>query len=152
MRSYSDKSPEVIEFFHPLTIIVGANGSGKTTIIEALKFACTGSLPPLSDLGRSFVHDPKVVGQALVKGQIKLGFRTAEEQPVLTIRSFQLAQQKNKRQFKQLETVLRTLDTHNKQVSISKKCADMDKAIPQLMGVSRAVLENVIFWFADLHG
>ena len=82
VRSYSDKAPQVIEFFQPLTIIVGANGSGKTvckcslsvtyfvkgygfdpvaqTIIEALKFACTGVQPPLSDGGKSFVHDPKV--------------------------------------------------------------------------------------------
>jgi hypothetical protein len=30
IRSYSDQSAEVIEFFKPLTIIVGANGSGKT--------------------------------------------------------------------------------------------------------------------------
>lgn len=30
VRSYSDKQPETIEFFKPLTIIVGANGSGKT--------------------------------------------------------------------------------------------------------------------------
>ncbi len=27
-------------------MIVGQNGSGKTTIIECLKYACTGKLPP----------------------------------------------------------------------------------------------------------
>jgi hypothetical protein len=35
------------------------------TIIESLKFACTGQQPPLSDGGKSFVHDPKVTTKPL---------------------------------------------------------------------------------------
>lgn len=50
---------QVIEFYSPLTMIVGANGCGKTTIIECLKYACTGMLPPGARSGQSFVHDPK---------------------------------------------------------------------------------------------
>ncbi|RYH29590.1 hypothetical protein EON65_07945 [archaeon] len=46
IRSFSPNNDENIEFYSPLTMIVGANGCGKTTIIESLKFACTGSLPP----------------------------------------------------------------------------------------------------------
>lgn len=42
IRSFSPYDEEVIEFFHPLTVIVGANGCGKTTIIECLKYACDG--------------------------------------------------------------------------------------------------------------
>jgi DNA repair protein RAD50 len=60
VRSYSHERAETIKFLKPLTIIVGANGCGKTTIIESLKFACTGQHPPLSNNGSSFVHDPKV--------------------------------------------------------------------------------------------
>ena len=30
-------------------------------------------------------------------------------------------------------------------VSLTKKCADMDKEIPEMMQVSKAILENVIF-------
>lgn len=44
-------------------MIVGANGCGKTTIIECLKYACTGALPPGARNGQSFVHDPKVCGK-----------------------------------------------------------------------------------------
>jgi recombinational DNA repair ATPase RecF len=44
----------------PLTLIVGANGCGKTTIIECLKAATTGELPPNSQRGQYFVNDPKV--------------------------------------------------------------------------------------------
>lgn len=145
VRSYSDREPEVIEFLKPLTIIVGANGSGKTTIIEALKFACTGSIPPLGDGGKSFVHDPMMVGQESVKAQIKLGFCTVDDRPVLAIRSFQLLQKKTKREFKNLESILRSVNDENQQVSISHRCADMEKQVPMLMGVSKAVLENVIF-------
>lgn len=36
---------QTIEFYTPMTIILGQNGSGKTTIIECLKYACTGKLP-----------------------------------------------------------------------------------------------------------
>lgn len=90
IRSYSDKSEEVIEFFKPLTIIVGSNGSGKTTIIEALKFATTGVQPPLSDSGKNFVHDPKIVGSGLVKAGIKFSFVTATGEPFLSHRIFQV--------------------------------------------------------------
>ena len=35
-----------VKFFRPFTLITGQNGAGKTTIIEALKYASTGVLPP----------------------------------------------------------------------------------------------------------
>lgn len=53
---------------------------------------------------------------------------------------------KNKQEFKKLEQVLKAKDERTGQeISINKNCADMDKHLPQLMGVSNAVLENVIF-------
>jgi DNA repair protein RAD50 len=33
---------QTIRFFEPLTVISGVNGSGKTSIIEILRFATTG--------------------------------------------------------------------------------------------------------------
>jgi hypothetical protein len=60
VRAYSPDVEQVIQFFHPLTIIVGSNGSGKTTIIEALRFATTGTAPETSERGKNFVHDPRV--------------------------------------------------------------------------------------------
>ncbi|KAI4166030.1 MAG: hypothetical protein LQ342_000461 [Letrouitia transgressa] len=58
VRSFDNTRPEVISFHTPLTLIVGYNGSGKTTIIECLKYATTGDLPPNSK-GGAFIHDPK---------------------------------------------------------------------------------------------
>jgi len=145
IRSYDPNEPVRIKFFKPLTIIVGQNGSGKTTIIEALKFACTGEPPPLSEKGKTFVHDPKRAGAMIVKGQIKMSFRTRQGKTMLAIHSMQLTQKKNSRQLKSIDGVIRFQGEGGKTVALSKKCADMKKAIPQLLGVSRAILENVIF-------
>jgi DNA repair protein RAD50 len=60
------------------------------TIIECLKQACTGELPPNTRSGQSFVHDPKVAGETEVRAQIKLRFRTATGAPVVVCRSFQV--------------------------------------------------------------
>ncbi len=60
IRSFGPNVENVIEFHTPLTIIVGHNGAGKTTIIECLKYATTGEMPPNSK-GGAFVHDPKVM-------------------------------------------------------------------------------------------
>lgn len=67
MRSFDPRQVHIIQFFKPLTVIVGHNGSGKTvcharltqTIVECLKYAATGDLPP-NTKGGSFVHDPTV--------------------------------------------------------------------------------------------
>lgn len=52
IRSFSPREEKTIKFFKPLTIIVGDNGCGKTTIIECLKAGCTGNLPPNCSSGQ----------------------------------------------------------------------------------------------------
>lgn len=60
IRSYStDISRSQTLDFYPLTLIVGHNGSGKTSIIEALKFIIAGEEPPLSDSRRNFINTSK---------------------------------------------------------------------------------------------
>lgn len=59
IRNFGDDNEDsLIRFSCPLTLILGPNGTGKTTIIEALKYATTGEYPPGSDKGKSFIHDP----------------------------------------------------------------------------------------------
>jgi DNA repair protein RAD50 len=62
VRSFSPHNQVALEFEKPLSLIVGHNGAGKTTVIECLKQATTGSMPPNAKNGQSFVHDPQVRG------------------------------------------------------------------------------------------
>ncbi|CAI9775595.1 unnamed protein product [Fraxinus pennsylvanica] len=143
IRSFDPENKNVITFFKPLTLIVGPNGAGKTTIIECLKVACTGELPPNARSGHSFIHDPKVAGETETKAQIKLRFKTAAGKDVLT-------QKATKMEYKAIESVLQTINPHTgEKVCLSYRCADMDREIPALMGVSKAILENVIFVHQD---
>jgi DNA repair protein RAD50 len=145
VRSFSPQEQHVIEFYSPLTLIVGHNGAGKTTIIECLKYATTGDLPPNSK-GGAFIHDPKMANEREVKAQIKLKFKNVSGKQLVCTRSLQLTQRAKKIEMKTLESVLMTKDpTTGEKVSLSGRCADLDKEMPLQLGVSKAILENVIF-------
>ncbi|KAJ7780695.1 AAA domain-containing protein [Mycena maculata] len=149
IRSFDDKQISVIEFFSPVTVIVGHNGSGKTTIIECLKYATTGDQPP-NTRGGAFIHDPKMANEKEVKAQVKLRFHAANGARMLAVRNLSVTVKKTAGlTMKTLESILALADNDSgkggKRGVISTKCAEMDAEIPQLLGVSKAVLENVIF-------
>lgn len=148
IRSFDDKQISVIEFFNPVTVIVGHNGSGKTTIIECLKYATTGDQPP-NTRGGAFIHDPKMANEKEVKAQVKLRFNAANGQKMLAVRNLSVTMKKTSGMtMKTLESILAVADEAQqgkKRGVISTKCAEMDTEIPQLLGVSKSVLENVIF-------
>jgi DNA repair protein RAD50 len=163
IRSFDDKQLLVIEFFSPVTVIVGHNGSGKTTIIECLKYATTGEQPP-NTRGGAFVHDPKMANEKEVKAQVKLRFTAANGTSMLAVRNLSVTVKKTSGlTMKTLENIL-ALEGNGttgkvcpmvaasspeihvfQRAVISTKCAELDAEIPQLLGVSKAVLENVIF-------
>ncbi|KAF7987104.1 hypothetical protein HWV62_291 [Athelia sp. TMB] len=149
IRSFDDKQISVIEFFSPVTVIVGHNGSGKTTIIECLKYATTGDQPP-NTRGGAFVHDPKMANEKEVKAQVKLRFHAANGTRMLAVRNLSVTMKKTSGMtMKTLESILGLADGNadkgGKRGVISTKCAEMDAEIPALLGVSKSVLENVIF-------
>lgn len=56
----------------------------------------------------------------------------------------ELTLKKTKITFKQLDGTLRTMDKDTgKRISLSHKCGELDKQIPQLLGVSKSILEHV---------
>jgi hypothetical protein len=57
--------------------LFGREALALQTIIEALKMATTGELPPHARNGQSFIHDPKVANVPEVKAQLKLRFKTS---------------------------------------------------------------------------
>ncbi|THH27305.1 hypothetical protein EUX98_g6880 [Antrodiella citrinella] len=149
IRSFDDKQVSVIEFFTPVTVIVGHNGSGKTTIIECLKYATTGDQPP-NTRGGAFIHDPKIANEKEVKAQVKLRFTAGNGQRMLAVRNLSVTMKKTGAMtMKTLESILALADVNAEKIgrraAISTKCAELDVEIPNLLGVSKAVLENVIF-------
>eukprot|EP00123_Amoebidium_parasiticum_P014886 comp22686_c0_seq1/m.35107 comp22686_c0_seq1/g.35107 ORF comp22686_c0_seq1/g.35107 comp22686_c0_seq1/m.35107 type:complete len:1312 (-) comp22686_c0_seq1:379-4314(-) len=145
IRSVDPEHPEVIEFYSPLTLIVGSNGAGKTTIIECLRYATTGEYPPNTKSGNAFVHDPKIANQREVKAKVKLRFRNVAGQQVTCTRALQLSQQAKQAKLKTLENVLEVVSADGQKNQISKKCADLDKEMSIHLGVSKSVLDYVIF-------
>ncbi|KAF0424542.1 P-loop containing nucleoside triphosphate hydrolase protein [Gigaspora margarita] len=148
IRSFNPVRPQVVVFQTPLTIIVGPNGSGKTTIIECLKYATTGDLPPGAKVGGAFIHDPTLVNETEVKGQVKLQFKSINGKQITITRSMQAkVTSTNAIKATTIETLLQAIDPKKptQPASLSTRCADLDREIPILLGVSRAVLDNVIF-------
>lgn len=150
IRSFSDETQETIQFSKPLTLIVGTNGSGKTTIIECLRYATTNELPPNTKTGASFINDPNLHSSNETKAQIKLAFQNTKK--VNMILSKSLAAIKNPRtkqiSFKTKENQLMAIHNGEKQ-TLSSKVADIENLIPHHLGVSKAILNYVIFCHQD---
>ncbi|XP_072230751.1 DNA repair protein RAD50 [Leuresthes tenuis] len=145
VRSFGieDKDKQVISFFTPLTVLVGPNGAGKTTIIECLKYATSGELPPGSK-GGAFVHDPKDAHETDVRAQIRLLFSDVNGEKVTIHRSMSCTQKAKNNTFKSLEQVI-TRMKDGERVSLSSKCGELDREMISALGVSKPVLNHVIF-------
>lgn len=92
------------------------------------------------------MHDPRFVNQPVVKANVKLRFTNKANAGMVVVRSMELTKKKASLTFKALDGVLRTMDKKTgERVSVSQKCSELDKQIPSLLGVSRAVLDYVLF-------
>ncbi|KAI2627999.1 putative RAD50 protein [Hypomontagnella submonticulosa] len=147
IRSFDPHTRQTIQFYTPLTLIVGYNGSGKTTIIECLKYATTGELPPNSK-GGAFINDPKLCGEREVLAQVKLKFSLPPNTKHVVTRNLQLTVKKSTRSQKTLEGTLWT-DHEGEKKSISSKRVNLDTDVPRALGVAPAILDAVIFCHQD---
>lgn len=138
-------------FFKPLTVILGNNGAGKTTIIECLLNATAGKFPPGCGTERSsFVYDPKVIGDNTVKAQIRLKFTARDGNLCRVIRSYEVASAASKKsdkpKFCSLDTVISQRDEKNGVFAHANfGGAEADARLRDLLGVPSSVLEHVIF-------
>ncbi|GIX63602.1 DNA repair protein RAD50 [Babesia caballi] len=152
IRCFSPNSTQTIRFEKPLTLIVGQNGAGKTTIVECLKMGASGILPPNSDRGKSFIHDCKLSEEREVRAHITLNVETYAQELVSATRKYTMTRDKNipnKAAFKAGETVLRVKRPDGQESSVSMKTSDLDASMPSLMGLSRALIDSVIFCHQD---
>ncbi|GLV43469.1 rad50 [Carabus blaptoides fortunei] len=146
IRSFGPDEDDVqnIRFYTPLTLIQGQNGCGKTTIIEAIKFAITGDLPGGTAKGQGFVYDPKLARSFETRGQVKLKVSNARGESVTVTKLVCVSQKASKLEFKRLDSSI-SRGTNNGTGHLSGKCADIDNEMCLVLGVSKPVLNNVIF-------
>ncbi|CAH6721879.1 DNA repair protein Rad50p [[Candida] jaroonii] len=147
IRSFGSDHPETIEFKSPLTLIWGVNGSGKTTIIECLKYATTGILPPNSK-GGAFINDPVLQGKPSTNAQVKIGFKSVAGEAMVGTRTMKLDVKNGKHTFKTIEAQLGKIKD-GKKTNVSGKGFDYDTEVASSLGVSKAILDNVIFCHQD---
>uniref|UniRef100_A0A3Q3NGM9 RAD50 homolog, double strand break repair protein n=1 Tax=Mastacembelus armatus TaxID=205130 RepID=A0A3Q3NGM9_9TELE len=117
VRSFGieDKDKQVISFFTPLTVLVGPNGAGKTD-----------------------AHETDV------RAQIRLLFTDVNGEKVTIHRSMSCTQKAKNYSFKSLEQVI-TRVKDGERVSLSSKCGELDREMISALGVSKPVLNHVIF-------
>ncbi|GMR59920.1 hypothetical protein PMAYCL1PPCAC_30115, partial [Pristionchus mayeri] len=145
VRAYPPTTQSVIKFVHPLTIIQGNNGCGKTTIIEALNNICTGALP--AGQKQTFLHDLDCAKAQKVDALIKLRFRDVRNREIVACTRMTCVLGKGgKRETKSDEQTLKVYPNGGeKGIAISSKTIDFRAEMLNLLGIPKAILENVVF-------
>lgn len=90
----------------------------------------------------------QLCGEKEVLAQVKLSFRGTSGAKMVATRSLQLTVKKTTRTQKTLEGQLLMIKD-GERTAISSRVAELDQILPQYLGVSRAVLDSVIFCHQD---
>lgn len=90
----------------------------------------------------------QLCGEKEVLAQVKLSFKATSGARMVATRSLQLTVKKTTRQQKTLEGQLLMIK-EGERTAISSRVAELDQIMPQYLGVSRAVLDSVIFCHQD---
>lgn len=112
-----------------------------------MKYATTGDLPPNSK-GGAFLHDPKMSGEKEVKAHVKLAFANASGVNMICTRAMLLSLKRTTSTFKTLEGQLLAINK-GERTTLSTKCAELDVQVPTYLGVSKSILDYVIFCHQD---
>ncbi|UVC54597.1 DNA repair protein Rad50 [Theileria orientalis] len=152
IRSFTPDRTECLKFEKPLTLIVGKNGSGKTTLVECLKAVSCGILPPSQGKGRNFIFNSKLKRCSEVKSSIRMTFSSHNNETISASRSYSISNDKydpKKLTFKATDSTLDITSADGNLRTLSLKSTQMDTTVPSYMGMSRALLDNVIFCHQD---
>ncbi|GMT12257.1 hypothetical protein PFISCL1PPCAC_3554 [Pristionchus fissidentatus] len=145
IRAYPPTTQTVIKFLHPLTIIQGNNGCGKTTIVESLNNICTGAVP--AGMRQSFLHDLNNAKTQKVDCLIKLRFRDFKNREIVACtRMTNMMGKEGKNITKADEQTLKVYPNGGqKGIAISSKTIDFKLEMLNLLQIPKAILENVVF-------
>jgi len=102
-------------------------------------------MPPGNKSGQAFVHDPRSLNRSTVKANVKLRFTGRAGNQMVVVRAMEVNQKKTAMSFKQLDGTLRSQDREGNRVSMGHKCSELDRQLPLLLGVSKAILDHVVF-------
>ncbi|KAL6933588.1 uncharacterized protein HGUI_01200 [Hanseniaspora guilliermondii] len=149
VRSFSPNSVEEIKFQTPLTLIVGTNGSGKTTIIECLKYATTGDMPPITK-SNGFLTDPQFYNITTVNAMVKLHFKNINNKLVITRNSSLSVDPTSATKKSTFKTLTKTLEDYNIKTNTKvthepSKTIAIEDILNKYIGVSKPILDYVIF-------
>lgn len=134
-----------IKFDSPLTLIQGQNGCGKTTIIEAIKFAISGELPTGCGKGQGFVHDPKLANSYESQGQVKLRISDTKGEWITVSKKVRvIVKGPDKLEYKRLDSTI-ARGKNDDPNHYSSKCIDVDQEMCLALGVSKPIINNVLF-------
>jgi len=90
----------------------------------------------------------QLCGEKEVLAQVKLSFKGTSGAKMVATRSLQLTVKKLTRTQKTLEGQLLMIKD-GERIAVSSRVAELDQIMPQYLGVSKAVLDNVIFCHQD---
>lgn len=143
IRSFDPGTDSILEFSTPLTLIVGANGTGKTTIIECLKYVATGNFPP-NTRGGAFVYDPALNSDTETRAELRLRFLNGANEAIECFRSLQISNRGGRLVQKSLECTLSQVVSGTSKL-LASKLGEIDKILPDHLGISSPLLDSVIF-------
>ena len=92
-----------------------------------------------------FVNDPKLESETTTKAQIKIKFKSTGGHPIVCTRQMSVTQKKTSLSYSGGDCILQSVNAAKQKVCISNRMQDVNVKIPELMGVSRSILENVVF-------
>ncbi len=156
-RSFScdDQCKQTIDFTNkdendervpsPLTLILGQNGCGKTTIIECLRYSTTGNFPPGSYNGRNFIHDPNMSRIPIVNAHLKMVFVGNDKKRYIVSRSVQAKKTPKSVAVKTMDSTISFRKDDGTVGSLSSKCGDINVEMARVLGVTDPILNYVIF-------